>query len=93
MKPSEQRLSEVCRQQTEAIVARHLHELFKRLPMLSGFWLRPDLKVAGTERSRSPVGPGITPAASWISIMRLASLVSRRKRPTVTSSRVLSFQL
>ena len=46
MKPSEQRLSEVCRQQTEAIVARHVHELFKRLPMLSGFWLRPDLKVA-----------------------------------------------
>ena len=46
MKPSEQRPSEVGRQQTEAIVARHVHELFKRLPMLSGFWLRPDLKVA-----------------------------------------------
>ena len=45
MNPSEQ-LSEVCRQQTEAIVARHVHELFQRLPMLSGFWLRPDLKVA-----------------------------------------------
>ena len=45
MNPSEQ-LSEVCRQQTEAIVARHAHELFLRLPMLSGFWLRPDLKVA-----------------------------------------------
>ncbi len=46
MKPSEQRLSEAGRQQTEAIVARHVHDLFKRLPMLSGFWLRPDLKVA-----------------------------------------------
>jgi len=46
MKPSEQRLSEAGRQQTEAIVARHLHELFKRLPMLSGFWLQPDLKLA-----------------------------------------------
>jgi hypothetical protein len=46
MKPSEQRLSEACRQQTEAIVARHVHELFKRMPMLSGFWLRPDLEVA-----------------------------------------------
>ena len=46
MKPSEQRVSEVCRHQTEAIVARHLHELFQRLPILSGFWLRPDLKVA-----------------------------------------------
>ena len=46
MKASEQRLSEVRRQQTQAIVARQLHELFKRLPMLSGFWLRPDLQVA-----------------------------------------------
>jgi hypothetical protein len=45
MKPSEQHLSEVCRQHTEAVVARHVHELFKRLPMLSGFWLRLDLKV------------------------------------------------
>jgi hypothetical protein len=46
MKPSEQRLSEVSRQHTEAVVSRHVHELFKRLPMLSGFWLRLDLKVA-----------------------------------------------
>ena len=46
MKPSEQYLSEARRQHTEAIVARHLDELFQRLPMLSGFWLRPDLKVA-----------------------------------------------
>jgi len=46
MKPSEQRLSEARRQHTEAIVARHVRQLFQRLPMLSGFWLRPDLKVA-----------------------------------------------
>ena len=46
MKASEQRLSEARRQHNEAIVARHLYQLFKRLPMLSGFWLRPDLKVA-----------------------------------------------
>ena len=46
MKPSERRLSEARRQHTEAIVARHVHQLFRRLPMLSGFWLRPDLKVA-----------------------------------------------
>jgi hypothetical protein len=46
MKPSEQYLSEARRQHTEAIVARHLDELFQRLPMLSGFWLRPDLDVA-----------------------------------------------
>jgi hypothetical protein len=45
MKPSEQRLSEACRQQTEAMVAQHVDQLFKRLPILSGFWLRPDLQV------------------------------------------------
>jgi hypothetical protein len=45
MKPSEQRLNEARRQQTEAVVARHVQELFKRLPMLSGFWLRFDFKV------------------------------------------------
>ncbi len=46
MKPSEQCLNEARRQRTEAIVARHVYELFQRLPMLSGFWLRPDLEVA-----------------------------------------------
>ena len=46
MNHSEQRLSEARRQYTEAMVARHVHRLFQRLPMLSGFWLRPDLKVA-----------------------------------------------
>ena len=46
MKPSEQRLSEARRQHNEAVVARHLHQLFQRLPMLSGFWLHPDLTVA-----------------------------------------------
>ena len=45
MKPSEQRLNEAHRQRTEAIVARHVYELFQRLPMLCGFWLRPDLEV------------------------------------------------
>jgi len=43
MKTSEQRQSEAHREQTEAIVARRVGELFQRLPMLSGFWLRPDL--------------------------------------------------
>jgi hypothetical protein len=41
VKPSEQRLSEARRQHTEAIVARHVHELFQRLPMLAGFGGRP----------------------------------------------------
>ena len=59
MKPSEQRLSEARRQQTEAIVARHVHELFKRLPMLSGFWLRPDLEWPS---SRSSLGRATPPA-------------------------------
>ena len=45
MKPSEQRVSEARREHTEAIVARHLSELFQRLPMLAGFCLRPDLEV------------------------------------------------
>jgi len=45
MKTSEQRLSEKRRQHTEAIVERHLSELFQRLPMLAGFWLRPDLEL------------------------------------------------
>lgn len=46
MNPSEQRQSDARRQHTEAIVARHVDELFQRLPMLSGFWLQPDLDVA-----------------------------------------------
>ena len=46
MKHSEQSPSEARCQHTEAIVARHVRQLFQRLPMLSGFWLRPDLKVA-----------------------------------------------
>ena len=45
MKTSEQRLSEKRRQHTESIVERHLSELFQRLPMLAGFWLRPDLEL------------------------------------------------
>ena len=47
MKISEQRLKEEAhRQHTAAIVTRHMEELFRRLPMLSGFWLRPDLELA-----------------------------------------------
>ena len=45
MKPSEQRPSEAHRQHTEAIIARHAHQLFQRPPMLSGFWLRPCLEL------------------------------------------------
>jgi hypothetical protein len=46
MKTAEQGQSEARRRHTEAIVARHLHDLFQRLPMLSGFWLSPELELA-----------------------------------------------
>jgi hypothetical protein len=46
MNRSEQRLSEARRQHNEAIVAHRVHDLFQRVSMLSGFWLRPDLEVA-----------------------------------------------
>jgi hypothetical protein len=46
MNQSEQHESKTRRQYNEAIVARHLHQLFRRLPMLSGFWLHANLKVA-----------------------------------------------
>ena len=54
MKPSEQRLSEARRLHTEAIIAQHMHQLFQRLPMLSGFWLRADLNVAELSVFTSP---------------------------------------
>jgi hypothetical protein len=33
------------RQHIEVVVARRVHELFERLPQLSGFWLRPALQA------------------------------------------------
>ena len=62
MKPSEQCLNEAHRQRTEAIVAGHVYELFQRLPMLCGFWLRPDLEVDELSVVTWPgctVGPGL----------------------------------
>lgn len=46
MKISEQRQNEARRQHTEAIIDHYMQVLFQRLPMLSGFWLRPDLELA-----------------------------------------------
>ena len=46
MKLSEQPLSEARRQYDEAIIAKHVRQLFQHLPMLAGFWLRSDLRVA-----------------------------------------------
>jgi hypothetical protein len=45
MKHSEQRRNEAHRKYSEEIVATYLQRLFRRLPMLSGFWLHPDLKI------------------------------------------------
>ena len=44
MKTSETRLQEQRRSRAEAIVEEHVHALFRRLPMLSGFSLRDDLE-------------------------------------------------
>ena len=44
----------------EARVARHLHELFRRLPMLSGFWLGENFEVAELSVF---CWPGYTPGA------------------------------
>ena len=46
MKAAEQRQSDVGRQHIEAIVARHMGQLFQRLPMLTGFCVRSDFRVA-----------------------------------------------
>ena len=56
MKPTEQCLNETRHQRTEAIIARHMDALFQSLPMLSGFWLQPDLEVA----ELSMTWPGFT---------------------------------
>jgi hypothetical protein len=45
VKTSEQAVSESKHRETEAVVGKHVEQLFKRLPMLSGFCLRPDLEL------------------------------------------------
>jgi len=46
MKTSQNRLSEASRQRSEAVVEKHVGELFRRMPMLYGFALRDDLEVS-----------------------------------------------
>jgi hypothetical protein len=46
MKASENRLHDARRQHAEAVLDEHVHALFRRLPMLSGFSLRHDLEFA-----------------------------------------------
>jgi len=45
MKPSATRLREERRQRSEAVLEKHLADLFRRLPTLAGFTLREDLEV------------------------------------------------
>jgi Ser/Thr protein kinase RdoA (MazF antagonist) len=58
MNHSEQRFNETRHRHYETVVARHLRELFRRLPMLSGFWLHADLKVANVVFDWNDCTPG-----------------------------------
>jgi hypothetical protein len=46
MKTTQTRLSEERRQRSAAVLEKHLADLFRRLPMLSGFTLQQDLEVS-----------------------------------------------
>lgn len=46
MKTTQTRLSEERRQRSAAVLEKHLADLFRRLPMLTGFTLREDLEVS-----------------------------------------------
>ena len=60
MNHPEQHQSDARRQHNEAIIARHLHQLFRGLPMLSGFWLHANLKVADVATwTGSTAGPDL----------------------------------
>ena len=78
MKTSEQRLSENRRQHTEANVERHLSELFKRLPMLAGFWLRPDLEL---EELSVSTWPGYTAGRELHDEVKQALVELAEERP------------
>ena len=71
MKSSEQALSEARRQHTEAIVARHVDELFQRLPMLAGLWLRP-IAISGA------IVLDVEPAKRAAAFERICALVAAR---------------
>jgi hypothetical protein len=45
MKASDTRLHEERRQRSQAVLDKHMADLFSRLPMLAGFTLRHDLEV------------------------------------------------
>ena len=78
MKPAEQRHAETRRQQTESILARHVHALFQRLPMLSGFWLAPSLELAELSIFS---WPGYTAGPDLYDEVRQALLELAEERP------------
>jgi hypothetical protein len=54
MKPAEPRQSDARRHDIEELVALHMRQLFQRFPMLAGFWLQSDLRVAELSVSTWP---------------------------------------
>ena len=78
MKTSEQRAIEARRQHAEALVARHVNELFARLPMLSGFWVAPDLQVAEISAF---TWPGCSPAQALYEEVMQSLLDLAEERP------------
>jgi hypothetical protein len=75
VKISKQGLNDTSHQQTEAIVARHMHELFKRLPILAGFWLGPDFKVSDLAFNWPSAAAGWDPSAMVMqSLVELADM-------------------
>lgn len=77
MKTSEARLQEERRQRAEAAVEEHVHALFSRLPMLSGFSLRHDLEFADVAVQ---TWPGYTAGAEFYLelVQTLAELAEER---------------
>jgi hypothetical protein len=78
MKTSAQREAQARRQHTEAIVERRLSELFQRLPMLAGFWLRPDLEL---EELSVSTWPGYTAGGELYDEVTQALLDLAEERP------------
>ena len=75
MKISKQHLNDTRHQQTEAIVARHMHELFNRLPILAGFCLGPDFKVSDLAFNWPGSATGWDPSAMVMqSLVELADM-------------------
>ena len=77
MKASENRVREERRSRAEAIVEEHVHALFRRLPMLSGFSLRHDLEFADVVVHS---WPGYTASAEFYQelVQALADLAEER---------------